>query len=119
MSIEPGAPKPSINREAKSTPAEGPSAPSEIAGGRALSEARQPYYKLRPSLAKLFDKRPVLGTEDPDQWEVEYRRVALIIDPSSIFEELWIKHFVDRRWEIQRYQLAKAQIIECERPRAL
>jgi hypothetical protein len=68
--------------------------------------------ELPAELHFLLDSAPVISTEYVEDYLALWDRVALTVTPTNPLEWMWVKDFVDLSWEVIRFRLAKAKILE-------
>jgi hypothetical protein len=59
----------------------------------------------------LFGPPPLVAGEDSAGYDQLLERVAGAVKPGDIFEEIWVRDFVDNTWEILRLRRAKKAVI--------
>lgn len=60
----------------------------------------------------LFEKPPVLATENREDYQALLTRITAALRPQSDFEWIWMKDYVDLTWESRRYKIAKTLFLE-------
>lgn len=68
--------------------------------------------KIPVDLEYVFGRRPVLQTEDPKVYDRILDHLIDELNPQNYFEWFWVKDCVDLIWDILRYRIAKAKILE-------
>lgn len=62
---------------------------------------------------------PLLEGEDPQAYDELLADVSAVIQPSDIFEEIWVRDVVDLTWEIRRLRRVKTNLLAVALPDAL
>jgi hypothetical protein len=69
---------------------------------------------IRPpkALEALFDNRPLVGRERPEEYDAFFSAIARAEIPSDAIDWILLKDLVDLAWEIQRERRLKMEIIK-------
>jgi hypothetical protein len=59
----------------------------------------------------LFGPPQLIDGEDGRAYQELHERVSLGVKPADIFEEIWLRDFVDLTWEILRWRRLKASLM--------
>ncbi|WP_375408045.1 HNH endonuclease signature motif containing protein [uncultured Methylobacterium sp.] len=62
-------------------------------------------------LAFLFDDRPLLFGDDPEQYEALLGKMVQQVMPTDIVEAIWVKDIIDLVWEVKRLRHWRNQIL--------
>ncbi len=62
---------------------------------------------------------PVLPGEDSRAYDELLARISSTVNPSDIFEEIWVRDIADLTWEIFRLRRHKTRLLEAAIPEAL
>ncbi len=63
------------------------------------------------SLGMLVAKRPLALGESEQDYDSLLVKVSAAVEPGDIIEELWVKDFVDLKWETMRLRRAEASLL--------
>ncbi len=69
--------------------------------------------------SNFFGEPPLLEGEDPAAYNALLKRVDDAVKPRDIFEETWVREFVDLTWESFRYRRFKTQLLTANIHRGL
>ena len=67
--------------------------------------------KIASKASKLFGPPQLIDEEDCRAYEELLERVYLSLEPANIFEEIWLRDFVDLTWEILRWRRLKSSLM--------
>jgi hypothetical protein len=67
--------------------------------------------KIASSESDLFGPPQLIDGEDCGIYEALHERVCLSLEPADIFEEIWVRDFVDLTWEILRWRRLKSSLL--------
>jgi hypothetical protein len=59
----------------------------------------------------LFGRPQLIDGEDCGAYEELHERVCLSLEPADIFEEIWVRDFVDLTWEVLRWRRLKSSLM--------
>ena len=71
------------------------------------------------SQPSLFGPPPLLQGEDTEAYHEFHARTTGALKPSDIFEEIWVRDFVDLAWEIYRLRRLKTNLLTANRHKGL
>ncbi len=63
-------------------------------------------------IREMMGEPPVLATEDTEAYEDMFARFAAAMHPKDFIEWMFVQDLTDARWEIQRYRVLKALVIQ-------
>jgi hypothetical protein len=75
----------------------------ELAQSRAL---------MSTEIREMMGAPPVLATEDTEAYEQMFAQFATAVHPKDLIEWFLVRDLTDARWEIQRYRVLKALVIQ-------
>jgi hypothetical protein len=67
--------------------------------------------KIASKASKLFGPPQLIDGEDCRAYEELLERVWLSLEPANIFEEIWVRDFVDLTWEVLRWRRLKSSLM--------
>jgi hypothetical protein len=67
--------------------------------------------KIASKAVNLFGPPQLIDGEDSGAYEELHERVYLSLNPADIFEEIWVRDFVDLTWEILRWRRLKSSLM--------
>src|SRR6516165_9142667 len=59
----------------------------------------------------LFGPPQLIDGEDGEAYQELHERISLGVKPTDIFEEIWVRDFVDLMWEILRWRRLKSSLM--------
>ena len=59
----------------------------------------------------LFGPPQLIDGEDGEAYQELHERISLGVKPADIFEEIWVRDFVDLQWEILRWRRLKSSLM--------
>ena len=59
----------------------------------------------------LFGPPQLIDGEDGEAYQELHERVSLGVQPADIFEEIWLRDFVDLTWEVWRWRRLKSSLM--------
>ena len=62
----------------------------------------------------IFGEPPLLGDEDPANYQKFLARVSKDIRPTDVLEEIWIRDIVDLSWEALRWRRLIASLLKAQ-----
>jgi hypothetical protein len=65
----------------------------------------------RAELPMLFGPPPLFDGEDPEIYDQLLTQVSTTVMPTDIFEEIWVRDFVDLTFEVFRLRRLKASLM--------
>ena len=67
--------------------------------------------KIASKALNLFGPPQLIDGEDARAYEELYERVCSSLEPADIFEEIFVRDFVDLMWEVLRWRRLKASLM--------
>jgi hypothetical protein len=67
--------------------------------------------KIASKAVHLFGPPQLIDGEDCRAYEELQQRVCLSLEPADIFEEIWLRDFVDLTWEVLRWRRLKSSLM--------
>jgi hypothetical protein len=64
------------------------------------------------SRLSIFGPPPLVAGEDSARYDQLLEHVSSSVRPRDIFEEIWVRDFVDNSWEISRLRRARKALVE-------
>lgn len=74
---------------------------------------------LPEALTHLLTERPLLWSEDPDEYDALLGEIFAELDPKGTLETILVKDFVDYVWEVRRMRALKVAALQVEMPQAV
>src|SRR6478752_5143437 len=68
---------------------------------------------------EIFGPPPLLDGESQEVYDTLLARVTGTVSPKDIIEEIWVHHFVDLVWEIQRLRRLRVALLSSSVGRGL
>src|SRR6516225_9217778 len=75
--------------------------------------------KIAPKALNLFGPPQLIDGEDGEAYQELHERVSLGVQPADIFEEIWLRDFVDLTWEVWRWRRLKSSLMAASAFRGL
>ena len=78
-----------------------------------------PRASVAPTSLALFGPPPLLEGENAAAYDELLARVSGAMNPTDIFEEIWVRDVVDLAWETFRLRRLKSSLLAANAPKGL